>query len=152
MNVDLYLYRGSSESYFAKSSTQKPKERSCFIAYSAFFQELRAKRVLYYSLKGTYLYRKLLEYIILTVMPKIGEEDWVHKDTIVIPPKSGVHKSTLFFLRWAGRRVWLLGTFGVKGLNLENTKDYFTSCPSYARDCNYEHQNAGMVRHIWDRY
>ena len=125
MNIDLYL-SAEQRKLFREIVDPETEGALCFIAYSAFF--IVTCRVLYYSLKGTYLYRKLLEYIILTVMPKIGEEDWVHKDTIVIPPKSGMHKSTLFFLHGLGdgSGYW---EHGVKGLNLENTKIILPAAP-----------------------
>ena len=97
-----------------------------FIAYSAIF--IISCRLLYYSLKGTYLHKKLLEYIILSVIPQLGEEDWPHQDTIVIPPKSGVHNSTMFFLHGLGdgSGYW---EHAIKSLNLENTKIILPAAP-----------------------
>ena len=113
-----------------------------FIAYSAIF--IISCRLLYYSLKGTYLHKKLLEYIILSVIPQLGEEDWPHQHTIVIPPKSGVHNSTMFFFTRFRGRFWLLGTCYQK-FKLREYQNYFACRTTDTCYCKYEDKDACLV-------
>ncbi len=125
--VDVDQYMSSEQQKLFRQIVDPETEGALFfIAYSTIF--IITCRLLYYSLKGTYLHKKLLEYIILSVIPQLGEQDWPHQDTIVIPPKSGEHNSTLFFLHGLGdgSGYW---EHAVKGLNLMNTKIILPAAP-----------------------
>jgi len=97
-----------------------------FIVYSAVL--FISIRLLFRLLQGTALHTFLVRQIIKIMAPKMTKDDWPHDETWVVPPKSGKHESTLFFLHGLGdgSGYW---EKGVDAFGLENTKIILPNAP-----------------------
>ena len=79
------------------------------------------------ALRGTVVHKILLEYLLKIMTPNIGN-DWPHSETIIVPPSSGKHKTTVIFLHGLGdgSGYW---ENGVQALKMEDTKFILPAAP-----------------------